>query len=193
LLAAARGGADVLQIREKELPAKETFDLVQKIQWRLRELELPTQVFVNDRMDVALATGADGVHLPAKSIPVRAAVTIRAQSGWQGQIGCSVHTLDEALEAELEGADYVTFGPIYASGTHLGQPPRGLHALQKIVESISIPVVAIGGIEISNLKPVLATGCDGVAVIGAVLLHADPEGAARHLIEKLQPLDRSPL
>ncbi len=187
LVAAARGGADVLQIREKKAPAKEIFELVQKIQWRVRELSLPTKIFVNDRVDVALATEADGVHLAAKSLPVKVAVAIRDRSGWQGKIGCSVHTLEEALQAELEGADYVTFGHIYASESHPGQPPRGLFALQKIVQSVSIPVIAIGGIESTNLEPVLTTGCNGVAVIGAVLHHVDPEGAARRLIRKLRP------
>jgi thiamine-phosphate pyrophosphorylase len=104
-------------------------------------------------------------------------------------VGRSVHSLAEATDAAAGGADYVTFGHVFPTTTHPGLPPRGLSELREIVESVEVPVLAIGGISIDNLDSVLATGCAGVAVISAILSDPDPSRAASRLREAL---DASP-
>ena len=169
LLESARGGADVIQIREKRAPAMETFSLTKQLQARCKRLGLETAFIMNDRFDIALAANMDGVHLAAKSLPIDVVAGLRREYRWRGRIGCSVHSLEEALVAEQGGADYVTFGHIYASGSHPNLPPRGVMALRRIVDRVNIPVIAIGGIDVANLEAVLDTGCSGIAIIGAIL------------------------
>lgn len=181
-----RGGADVIQIREKKAPASETYELVRQLQTVVASQHGVCQVFVNDRVDVAIATQSDGVHLAAKSLPASVVSQLRRQAQWHGQVGCSVHSFDEAVAAEKAGADYVTFGHIYASESHIGVPPRGLHALKRIVDALTIPVIAIGGIDRTNVGPVLKTGCSGIAVIGAVLDTANPYEATMVLRAAMQ-------
>ena len=120
----------------------------------------------------------DAVHLAAQSLPVDNAVHLAAG---RLLIGRSVHALDEAIAAARDGADYVTFGHVFPTSTHPGLPPRGLAELKAIVEAVDIPVLAIGGITVTNLDQVLSTGCAGVAVISAILSEADPCRAAASL------------
>src|SRR5205823_1458169 len=129
----------------------------------------------NDRLDVALAAQADGVHLAAQSLPVPDAVALADR---RLIVGRSVHSLAEAVEAAERGADYVTFGHVFPTTTHPGVPPRGLSQLEEIVRAVDVPVLAIGGITVENLADVLATGCAGVAVISAILSAANPSEAA---------------
>jgi thiamine-phosphate pyrophosphorylase len=131
---------------------------------------------------VALAVGAEGVHLAAQSMPVQAAVGLAAG---RLLVGRSVHSLAEARDAAASGADYVTFGHVFPTTTHPGVPPRGLSELREIVEAVEVPVLAIGGISIDNLESVLETGCAGVAVISAILSDPDPSRAASRLREAL--------
>ncbi|MBX5437828.1 MAG: thiamine phosphate synthase [Alicyclobacillaceae bacterium] len=186
LTEAARGGADVIQVREKRAPAADVYQFCEDLRKSCQAAGLAVQLFVNDRLDVAMAAAADGVHLAAKSLPVAVARKVCRQTGWQGLIGCSVHSLEEALAAEQAGADYVTFGHVYASESHPGLPPRGVRELARIVDALHIPVVAIGGITAANAEPVLQTGCSGIAVIGAVLDQDDPCAAARTLREAVE-------
>jgi thiamine-phosphate pyrophosphorylase len=144
---------------------------------------------INDRLDVALAAGADGVHLAAQSLPVDAAVALAAG---RTLIGRSVHSLDEAIRVAHEGADYVTFGHVFPTSTHPGLPPRGLSELRAIVAAVDIPVLAIGGITVDNLDDVLATGCAGVAVISAILSSLDPCDAAGRLRRALDESAHQP-
>lgn len=184
LVGAAKGGADVIQIREKKAPASETFELVSQLHTAFTHFDGSNwrpSLFVNDRADIAIASDLSGVHLAAKSLPIGVVSALRHRSQWRGLIGCSVHALDEAKRAEEAGADYVTFGHIFASESHPNLQPRGIQALHRVVDALSIPVVAIGGIDKLNIVPVLETGCSGVAVIGAVLDAADPEAATRSL------------
>lgn len=178
---AAEGGADVIQIRDKKMPVLRTLELVKNLKENLNRLHLATKIFVNDRMDLALAEKLDGVHLAAQSLPVATAHALRNQLKWQGMLGCSVHSLEEAMFAENAGADYVTFGHVFPSASHPQLAPRGLAALSLVVEKLSIPVLAIGGIDEKNVESVLATGCSGVAVIGAVLDAENPKEAAYRL------------
>jgi thiamine-phosphate diphosphorylase len=181
LLESVRGGADVVQVREKKAPAGHTYEFCRQFQQMLADEQLNATVLVNDRIDVAIAAEAAGVHLAAKSLPVAAARSVCKRTGWSGLIGCSVHSFEAALEAERQGADYITFGHVFASESHPGVPPRGIGELRRIVDAVSIPVIAIGGIDPSNVDLVLATGCSGVAVIGAVLDQPDPRAATAAL------------
>ena len=185
LVEGAAGGADVLQIRDKRAPASETYELIKTLQTACRNRGLAPQLFVNDRVDVALATPCDGVHLASKSLPIHAVRSIGQKSAWTGIIGCSVHSYDEAMAAAAAGADYITFGHVYASESHRDLAPRGLLELKRIVQAVKIPVLAIGGIDVTNVLPVLETGCSGVAVIGSVLNAGDPKQAAAAIKEQM--------
>jgi thiamine-phosphate pyrophosphorylase len=144
------------------------------------------QLSINDRLDVALAVGADGVHLAGQSLPVDAAVRLAA-----GRIlvGRSVHGLDEAVAGAAAGASYLTFGHVFPTTSHPGLPPRGLSELRAIVHAVNVPVLAIGGITVDNLADVLTTGCAGIAVISAILADPEPNRAAARLRDAL---DASP-
>jgi thiamine-phosphate pyrophosphorylase len=185
---AVQGGADVIQLRYKSAPALDLFRLGQEILPVIQAAG--SQLLINDRVDVALALEATGVHLAAKSLPVP---SVRALFHGRDQatqlIGCSVHSVEEARQAEQLGASYVTYGHIFATNSKPGLPPRGVDALRQVVEAVNIPVLAIGGITKDNIDEVLATGVAGIAVIGAVMADQDPERAARSLREKM---DQSP-
>ena len=185
LLQGALGGADVVQIRQKRAPAAETYAFLRRLSFQCREARVDTRLFINDRVDVAIAAGAAGVHLAAKSLPLEAVRFLRQETGWSGLIGCSVHSLDEAIEAETRGADYVTFGHVFATSSHAGVPPRGTQTLAEIVQGLSIPVIAIGGIIEENVEEVLQTGCSGIAVIGAILESEHPRRAAQSLRDRI--------
>lgn len=186
LIEAAAGGADVLQIRDKKAPAAEIFEFSQTVRQRCQAQELNPMLLINDRVDIALALPADGVHLAGRSLPAGVVRQLRRQASWKGMIGCSVHSYEEALTAAESGVDYVTYGHVYASESHRDLPPRGLRELARIVEAISIPVVAIGGIEVNNLAPVLNTGVSGIAVIGSVLSQTEPRRAAYNIKEEME-------
>lgn len=192
LVQAAKGGADVLQIRDKKAPAAETYALVGQLQQRLYTAEIAPDLLVNDRTDIAIAADLTGVHLAAKSLPIAVVAMLRDRAGWSGSIGCSVHSFDEAVEAQHAGADYVTFGHIFTSESHPGVPPRGLRELRRIVDALSIPVMAIGGIDQTNVGAVLDTGCSGIAVIGAVLDTDNPLAATQTLKQAMEQTATQP-
>ncbi|MCY0893528.1 MAG: thiamine phosphate synthase [Acidibacillus sp.] len=181
LLESARGGADIIQIREKKAPSLETFDLCASLIASCTKERLATQLFVNDRVDVALSLPTAGIHLAAKSLPLEQVLKLREQTLWKGHIGCSVHSVEEALQAQERGADYVTFGHIFASSSHIGLPPKGVYALARVVDALSIPVIAIGGIDATNVQSVLASKCSGIAVISAVLASDQPKQTTQHI------------
>lgn len=173
--AALRGGIDVVQVREKTAPAEMVFAMVRSLLPLARAAG--ARLLVNDRVDVALVAGADGVHLPARGLRPDAVRSLIAG----GLIGVSVHDVADARRAVAAGADYVTFGHVFPTASHLGQPPRGLQSLRAVVAAVDAPVLAIGGITATNAAEVLATGCAGIAVISAILKADDPERAARIL------------
>jgi thiamine-phosphate pyrophosphorylase len=147
-------GVDMLQIREKDLSARELFSLV----CRIRDLAsgTKTRILVNDRLDVALAARVDGVHLPASGLPperVRPLVSI---------LGVSTHTLEEAVAAEQAGADFIIFGPIFATP---GKHEVGLDALRAVTARVRIPALAIGGLTAGNTVLALGAGAAGIAGI----------------------------
>jgi thiamine-phosphate diphosphorylase len=175
VLAACGRGIDVVQVREKHAPALDVYRKVLALREPLRAMGCT--LLVNDRADVAVAADVDGVHLAAKSLPVAAARRVVGAR----LIGRSVHGLDEALAAAAEGADYLTFGHVYPTQSKPGLPPRSLDELRRVVEQVSVPVIAIGGITVENVEPVLQTGVAGVAVISAILAADDSAAAAARL------------
>jgi thiamine-phosphate pyrophosphorylase len=172
---ALRGGVDWVQVREKTGPARDLYETARRIIPLARRNG--AGVMINDRIDVALATGAGGVHLAGKSLPPRVARELLGDR----LLGASVHGLKEAREAVDGGVDYVTFGHVYPTSSKPGMPPRGVLQLAEVVESVDVPVLAIGGIDTSNVHEVLRTGASGIAVISAVLAAQDPGAAAREL------------
>lgn len=155
----AAAGIDGVQIREKDLDDRALLDLV-----RLARAELPasTTLLVNGRLDVALAAGAAGVHLPVDGVPLSA---LRERFGGRVLLGRSTHTLEEVERARRDGADYVTFGPVYATPSKAGYgPPAGLERLAAAAR-LRIPVYALGGVTLSRFGEVAAAGAAGVAAI----------------------------
>ncbi len=173
--AAAANGLDWVQVRDHQASARELFELAKDVIEICRPRGV--RVAVNDRLDVALAVNADAVQLGARSLPIAAARAIACGR----LIGTSVHDVGEALRAEAAGADWVTFGHVFPTPSHPGEPPRGLAALRDVVEAVRIPVIAIGGIDAGNVAAVLAMGVAGVAVISAILRAADPGQATAAL------------
>jgi len=174
---AIRGGADTIQFREKKRSTKELVELAESLQRLCRARSVP--LIIDDRVDIALAVDADGVHLGQRDLPVAAA---RRLLGPDKIIGGTAATLDEAIAVQNEGADYLGFGHIYATASKEKRgDPKGPGALVEICGALSIPVIAIGGIGQENFLPVLDAGAWGIAVIAAVCAAADPELAAREL------------
>ena len=139
---------------------------------------------INDRCDVALAVGADGVHLGQEDLPVAEA---RALMGPQRIIGISTHTLAQALEAEAQGADYLGFGPIFPTSTKSNpEPVVGIERLREIRARVRLPIVAIGGINAGNIRMVADAGSEAPAVLSAVITAPDPTRAIAELMTALQ-------
>ncbi|HVS40812.1 MAG TPA: thiamine phosphate synthase [Candidatus Dormibacteraeota bacterium] len=175
--AARDAGAEVVQLRRKGEDARLTLRLAE----RCREL-LPagggTLLVVNDRVDIAMAAGADGVHLGQDDLPLAAARRL-----WPGGlVGRSTHSLGQALAAQAEGADYIGVGPVWATPTKPGRPAVGLELVRAVAAAqLRIPWVAIGGVDAGNIGAVLAAGARAVAAVRAVTAATDPEAAARGL------------
>ncbi len=181
-LAAVRAGARTIQVRWKGGTTREIVALA-------RELRGPTRdagalLIMNDRVDVALASGADGVHLGDDDIPVEDA---RRIAPVRFVIGKSLDTPDEAIAAEQAGADYVGFGPIHPTGSKTDTGPVvGEEMLTVVRGAVSLPLVAIGGITRENAGAAIRAGADGVAVISAIAGHGDPEAATVALLAEIR-------
>jgi thiamine-phosphate pyrophosphorylase len=166
---AAGAGVDWIQIREKDLPARELLDLTRTAIRVCGNLSANRagRILVNDRADVAWAAGAAGVHLGERSLPISALVNVRSgPARTDFLVGASCHSLGAALRAAGEGADYLFFGPIFATPSKAGfGPPQGLAKLAEICRAVSIPVIAIGGITLENAAACAAAGAAGIAAI----------------------------
>lgn len=173
--AAIEGGVNVVQLRERDLPAGELLALARRLRGICGHRAL---LIVNDRMDVALLSGADGVHLGAAGLPVAA---VRGLLPPSFLVGRSIHSVNEARQAELDGADYVIAGTIFPSTSHPDVSPAGVELLTNLKARLTIPVVAIGGITAENAEQCRAAGAAGVAAISALLETDDPTEAARAL------------
>jgi thiamine-phosphate pyrophosphorylase len=178
--AALRGGAGVIQLRRK----RESGRRLMELGWALRKLTTAYHALyiVNDRVDVALATDADGVHLGQDDMPLSEARRLMGQA----IIGISARTIAEAQQAVDEGADYLGVGAIFATRSKLDAEISGLAGLRAIAAAIrECPLVAIGGIGEANAQRVLDAGAHGLAVVSAVMAAADPEEAARLLLQRV--------
>lgn len=174
---AVAGGVDLVQVREKDLPAADLFGLVNT----LREaIAGRAKLLVNDRVDVALAAEADGVHLPENGLPTAVA---RRLVGPDRILGRSGH---DPAGIEWAGLDYLLVGTVFPSPTHPGLPAAGVGRVGEFAARSPIPVLGIGGITAANCAEVIAAGAVGVAVISAILDSDDPEGEARRLKEALR-------
>ena len=177
--AALAGGATVIQLRDKTASTRRLIELGRA----LREIthEAGATFIVNDRADVALAVDADGVHVGQNDLPARAA---RRIVGAERVVGVSASSVAEAIQAERDGADYIGAGTVFATGSKPDAgAPIGLDGLAQIVRAVSIPVVAIGGVNSANAADCIAAGAVGVAVISAVVSAENVEAAARRLRE----------
>ena len=171
---ALSGGATVIQLRDKDKSGGELYAIAKEIKTLCSEYD--ALFIVNDRLDIALAAGADGVHLGQDDLPLLAA---RSLAPRPFIIGISAGTVEEAIRAEQEGADYIGVGPVYPTGTKPDAgPPVGLSLIREISQAVTVPVVGIGGINLSNTGAVIEAGADGVAVISAVICSPDISGAA---------------
>jgi thiamine-phosphate pyrophosphorylase len=168
------GGIRAVQLREKDLPARELLRLAREL--REATSRRGARLLVNDRVDLAIAAGADGVHLGVSSMP---AAEARRLLGPGALIGCSAHSLREVDEAQSGGADFVTFGPVYPTASKAAYgPPVGVAALAAACAAARVPVFAIGGIGAGNLDEVRLAGAHGVGLISAVVASPDPGAAA---------------
>ena len=166
---ALEGGVRCVQLREKDLPIRELLALAQELRSITREFG--AKLIINDRVDVAVAVEADGVHLGTKSMPPQGARKIVRKSML---IGVSTHLLDEAKAAQDGGADFITFGPIFdtPSKAQYGLPV-GVKSIRCIKNEVSIPIYAIGGIKSGNILQAMSAGADGIAVISAIMTADD--------------------
>ncbi len=169
---ACRAGVRAIQIREKDLDTPGLSKLTRNVQRELAEYR--PLLMVNGNLEVALSCGAQGVHLPERSVPVRSARAVRDRMPAGTLIARSTHSTNGAREAEAEGVDFITFGPVYDTPSKAAYgPPKGLEALSETVGAVTIPVLALGGVTPGRAEECLEAGAHGVAAISAVLSQPD--------------------
>ena len=175
--AAVAGGVSCIQLREKSCGTRDFLNEALALQPLLKSRNLP--LIINDRLDIALAIEADGVHLGQSDMPIGRA---RKTAGDSLIIGISAESVDDALRAEQQGADYIGISPVFSTPTKTDiAPPLGLEGVRQIRALVDIPLVGIGGIHSDNAESVIAAGADGIAVVSAIVSAADPAGAAKKL------------
>ncbi|MGH7928791.1 MAG: thiamine phosphate synthase [Candidatus Binatia bacterium] len=172
------GGAKIIQLRAKTLTPRDFFDLARAISKETRQRNC--RFIVNDRVDIAVACGADGVHLGQEDLPLGAARKLMAEK----IIGISTHSEEQARQAERDGADYIGFGPMFGTRTkETGYAARGTEMLRQIRSVVKIPIVAIGGIKEENVTQVWQAGADSAAIISDIL-------AAEQITSKVERIAR---
>ncbi len=179
---ALRGGVRSIQLREKDLPIRELLALAQDLRQMTNEFH--AMLFINDRVDVAIAVGADGVHLGHNSMPVEA---VRRLVGRQMLIGVSTHNIKEAQEAERGGADFITFGPVF-------DVPRkgkygesvGIESLFNVKKNVNLPIYGLGGVKSGNIGTVMGAGAFGVAMITEIFGAENIEYKSSEIVRQIQ-------
>ena len=185
---AVRGGVTCVQLREKRCSTREFVEQARAVQAMLDQLETKIPLIINDRLDVALAVGADGVHLGQTDMCLSDA---RRIAGANMIIGISAESVDDALLAQRQGADYVGISPVFSTPTKTDTAaPLGLEGIRNIRSAVSLPLVGIGGIQKDNAASVLQAGTDGVAVVSAIVSAACPRNAAAALKQQINAVKR---
>jgi thiamine-phosphate pyrophosphorylase len=162
-LQALRAGVRLIQYRDKGKPRLEIYGKAKKLRQRTREFG--AALIINDHADIAVAVNADGVHLGQEDLPLHEARKIMGRK----LIGISTHSLKEAVDATVGGADYIGFGPVFFTSTKEAGQPQGIAMVREVKRTVAIPVVAIGGISCDNVLSVLGAGADAVAAASAIL------------------------
>jgi thiamine-phosphate pyrophosphorylase len=184
---AIRGGANMIQLRDKHASTRDLYALAVAMQ--LLCTGLGATFIINDRVDIALAANTDGVHLGQTDLPIP---TARRILGNDKIIGGTANSLEEAIQVERDGADYIGFGHIFPTTTKLkNSPPNGIEGLKAVLSKVKIPVMAIGGIHHANIYQVAATGVQSIAVVSAVCASENPTLATRNLVETISDARRS--
>lgn len=179
---AIKGGVSIVQLREKEASSRQFYNLAMTLKSELGSLGVP--LIINDRLDIALAVDADGLHIGQDDLPFSAA---RQLLGPDKIIGLSASSRAEAEEGARLGADYLGVGPLFATPTKADAAmPTGLALLAGLKKELSLPLVAIGGINLDNVAAIRKSGADGVAVVSALMGSDDIEMAARRILAKWQ-------
>jgi thiamine-phosphate pyrophosphorylase len=177
-----RAGAGIIQLRAKNEGSKAVLEAAFAVRAATRGHAL---FIVNDRVDIALLSEADGIHLGQDDIPLTEARELMPSA----IIGLSTHNLEEAEEARSLGADYISFGPIFQTRTKKdADNPKGLERLKALADEVRLPIVAIGGITAGSAVPVLETGAASIAIISDILLADDMQARATEIISKILPV-----
>ena len=161
---ACRSGVTLVQLREKECSTREYYELAKKVKTITDTYQIP--LIIDDRVDICLAVDASGVHIGADELPVE---VVRNMIGNDKILGVTAKTVERALEAEKHGADYLGVGAIYPTTTKVITQPTSIETLRKIATTVSIPIVAIGGIKEDNMEPLKGTGIAGVAIVSEIM------------------------
>jgi thiamine-phosphate pyrophosphorylase len=181
---ALKGGVRGVQLREKDLSSRELYELA----YDMRKLtaRYGAKLIINDRVDIALAVEADGVHLGLNSMPIH---RVRRLLGSKMLVGLSCHNQTSAIIAQENGADFITFGPVYYTPSKASYgKPVGVELLKTVAHLLAIPVFALGGIKKENIQNVTAAGASGIALISAIIASNDPQSAADAMITMLPPI-----
>lgn len=173
---AVSGGVDMVQLRERNMHSRGIYCLAKKIKEAIACSS--ARLLINDRVDIALAVEADGVHLGQNGLPVG---IVRRMVGHGMVIGVSTHNMEEALKAEDEGADYIFFSPVFSTRCKPGVVPKGVEALAEVCEKVDIPVVPLGGITVDTLPYLDSCGITTAAVMSAILTSENPKETASEL------------
>lgn len=178
--AACQGGVDLVQLREKQLSSLQYFQRAFAVKQITDRYQIP--LLIDDRLDIAQAVGAAGVHLGQKDLPVEVA---REILGPKAIIGATAKTLEQARLAVEQGADYLGVGAIFPTTTHVETVRTSVETLKTIKQAVKIPVYAIGGLNVDNVATVKPAGVDGVAVVSAIMKATDSKQATQQLREKV--------
>lgn len=171
------GGTGVIQLREKDMDAGDFVRMAESVKQITEKYQVP--LIINDRIDVALAVGADGVHVGQRDIPAK---MVREMIGPDMLLGVSATTVEEAVQAVADGADYLGVGAMFATNTKDDAKIVTIEELKRIREAVSVPIVVIGGINMQTLEQFKGYGIDGLAVVSAVMAAQDVKQAAKDLI-----------
>ncbi|MCC7552929.1 MAG: thiamine phosphate synthase [Methanobacteriaceae archaeon] len=178
-----KGGVNLVQLREKTLDTKNFFNLALKVKKICSNYNIP--LIINDRVDIAIAIDADGVHVGQDDMPC---TVVRKMIGKNKIVGVSTSTVEESIKAEKDGADYIGSGAVFNTSTKDDAPSITKNELKKVVESVSIPTIAIGGITQENIKEFKGTKIKGISVVSAIMNSDNPKLSAEKLKDEFNKL-----